>query len=494
MPKKFVYPLLLTIIVFTLLCITVAPDLYSLDSAEFVTAGYSLGFTHSPGYPLYTILLNLIFQLQLGSPAVVGNYTSLLAITLSTPLLYFGLYELTKQPFVSALATFLTITSYRIWVIGLFTEIYAPQILVMIICANCLLQLAKAHNENKNVQLWLILSAASFGFASAMHPTLLLLSFGMLTLFLQLPISWWDRVKSGFISILIFALPYLYFPIRQSYSDAVSFNILGQYDTYGVFSPINLQSLEGLWWLISGRQFGSLFFSEGIFPSIGQITAFFQLFIQNYTGFGIIFVIHGLVFLAKNNRKLFAIWLVFFIPFTYFYLTYGATDKELMFGPTFVMLSVPLAFSLNYILNTNSRIIRYGIVIISICITIVNIPLLDQSQEYDTRLRTDYFLEVAPQNAIILGAWYDISPLEYVHIVEKKREDLSLYNTFLFEDVETIQDFIYNLLEQEQTVWIIDQGFAIDFYEPFYVNRYIVEDATINFSPFTIYKLEGIRP
>jgi len=48
---------------------TLAPDVLYSDSAEFQTLAYTLGMTHSTGYPVYLLLGRLLGFLPIGSPA-----------------------------------------------------------------------------------------------------------------------------------------------------------------------------------------------------------------------------------------------------------------------------------------------------------------------------------------------------------------------------------------------------------------------------------------
>ena len=64
---------------------TLAPDVLYGDSAEFQTLAYTLGITHSTGYPIYLLLARLLGFLPVGSPAWRVNLLSALsaAVTLS---------------------------------------------------------------------------------------------------------------------------------------------------------------------------------------------------------------------------------------------------------------------------------------------------------------------------------------------------------------------------------------------------------------------------
>ena len=57
---------------------TLAPDLLYGDSTEFQTLVYTLGMTHSTGYPIYLLLARLLGYLPVGSLAYRVNLLSAL--------------------------------------------------------------------------------------------------------------------------------------------------------------------------------------------------------------------------------------------------------------------------------------------------------------------------------------------------------------------------------------------------------------------------------
>jgi hypothetical protein len=499
-PKSLLHPAwLLTAAVFLLLRLTMVPGLYSLDSAEFMTAGYLAGFAHAPGYPLYTMLLHGAMHLHPGEPAFVGNLLSVWSLTLTTPFLYGILHHLTRSTGAALLATLITLLSYRVWLTGLFTEIYAPQILAIAITGYCLVRLADAASSARpdarpDRTRWQWLTAFSIGLAVTIHPALVWLGGGVLLVFLKLPLTWRDRILCGVFAVSVALLPYLYFPLRQLTADSIPYNMLGLYDISGDFNAIDFTQPGNILWLITGRQFESLFFSEGLLPSPGQLVEVGLLMFQNYAGVGLVLVLYGLVYLYRQQRDYAVGWLVFALPLMYFYTTYGAPDKELMFGGVFVLLSVPLAFAFVDLLSDVPRRVAYAFALIPLAFLLVNLPLLNQSNESAIRERTDYMLSVAPDNAILIGAWFDIAPLQYAYHVEQTRRDVSLYNVFLFKNDIAVRNFIRHALSENETVWLIDPGYRTAFFEGFYMTRRVVGESDAGYSAFTVYAFDGYQP
>ncbi len=82
---------------------TLCQTIVAGDSAELITACYTLGIAHWPGYPLYAILGNLFINMLSGvSPAFSVNLMSALFAVLTVGFLYAIIYHFTRIPFLSA--------------------------------------------------------------------------------------------------------------------------------------------------------------------------------------------------------------------------------------------------------------------------------------------------------------------------------------------------------------------------------------------------------
>src|SRR5206468_1563309 len=102
----------------------------------------------------------------------------------------------------------------------------------------------------------------------------------------------------------------------------------------GAFHTYNFQTIQGVLQALSGTPFHYLFFSEGLLPSVSQLSTTASWFWQNYLGIGFLIGLMGIFFLVKRSRGLFLCWLALFVPYTYFYTCYGAADRSTMFGPS----------------------------------------------------------------------------------------------------------------------------------------------------------------
>ena len=427
----------LALVVGTLLVFlrTMVPTLYTFDSPEFVTGAYTLGFVHAPGYPFYLIILHLFLKLPVGDIAMRGNILSALMLACTAPFVFWTLcnligYRRHTRP-VALSVTVLGMVSYYVWLSGLFTEIYAFQNLTVMITLYSLscFTLRRTSNES-NLRLWtpalVIGSSLAFGLAVAAHPSSALFGLGLAVAFLvhRVPFRW--CVMGGLISVTIAVVPLLYFPIR--FAASPTFSIAGQYNAQGLFSAEPLNTWQGVLWMISGRQFDSLFFSDGFLPSFSQLGRLFSLFFGEFLGFGVLVGVYGIWIMRQHSTvSLLTYWIALFIPVTYFYTTYNAPDVDTMFGPSFLLWTIPLAFGLRALIEGMKPIFQFGILILlPLTLFLVNFPLVDLHDQGIVRVRAENILKSAPPDAIVFANWGDITPLVYLQKVEGERPDIRL--------------------------------------------------------------------
>lgn len=455
--RSWLVPVLLFLLSLGVLLRTVVPTLYTLDSAEFVIGAEALGIVHAPGYPLYLTLLHLWLKLPLGDAGYAGNLFSALALALTTPLLYLTLRRITRTTGVALSVTLLFVWSYYVWTVGLFAEVYAPQVLTLTLAGALLARLADPDSNSlatTNGATLPLLIGLAYGLAVAMHPASILFAPGVALCFLLRRVPWRWSLLAAALAALIALVTLLYFPIRFAADPAL--NLAGAYDAAGTFLPRDLSTPEGILWLVSGQQFESLFFAEGVLPSPGQLGEVLTLFAGNWLGFGLVLGLYGLFVWAQARRGVLWAWLALFGPYTFFYATYGAGDKALMFGPSLLLWTAPLAVGLREIMRQIAPRWRAALLIaLPVLALLVNFPLLDLSGDTSVRERSELFMAAAPPEAVVFARWYDITPLEYLHIVEGARPDLRLYNLFLFPRA-SLRAYVESLLAAGETVWLVD--------------------------------------
>src|SRR5436305_8369474 len=76
---------------------TMAPSLYTLDSAELAIGAKTLGIVHAPGYPLYLLVAHLFTLLPIGDVAYRVNVFSAISLALAAAIIYGLIYELYQK-------------------------------------------------------------------------------------------------------------------------------------------------------------------------------------------------------------------------------------------------------------------------------------------------------------------------------------------------------------------------------------------------------------
>src|SRR6185503_1293780 len=105
---------------------TMAPDILYGDSAELQTLAYTLGHTHSTGYPVYLLLARLVGFVPLNSQAWRITLFSALMAAIAVAGTYLLSRLLTNSRAGACLACIGLGLSYTLWSQAIITEVYAP--------------------------------------------------------------------------------------------------------------------------------------------------------------------------------------------------------------------------------------------------------------------------------------------------------------------------------------------------------------------------------
>ncbi len=105
---------------------TLAPDVLYHDSAEFQTLAYTLGMTHSTGYPIYLLLARGVGFLPLFSPAWRINLFSALCAAATVSGVYLLARFFTPNRIGAALGSVALALSYTFWSQAIIAEVYTP--------------------------------------------------------------------------------------------------------------------------------------------------------------------------------------------------------------------------------------------------------------------------------------------------------------------------------------------------------------------------------
>jgi hypothetical protein len=431
---------------------TMVPTVYSYDSGEFAIGAYQLGIVHAPGYPLYLIIAHLFTGLPLGDVAFRVNLLSAVALAGTVPVLFTVLYASVKEPWVAASVSLCFVWGYYSWYCGLHAEIYAAQAFSVALLLWALLRFYNHPTPARGVTVGTIL-----GLAVAIAPMNILLSPGVAIAFIAVRCDVRLCLASAIVSLACFGVWLLYFPLV--YAAHPTLNLAGQYDQFGAFVPVDLRTIGGIWWMLTGRQFAGLF---SWLPPAGNFGPTLAWFFQNFLGVGVLLGIIGVLTMKDRGRLL--VWACLFIPITYFVTAYKAVDRDTMFVPSYLLWAVMIAYGLAWVLRQMlPRVKVAACIALPVLFLVVNFPLVDSHDDTSIRDYAEKTLKLIPQNAVVLGNWFEVVPLQYMQMVEGQRQDLDIKNLFLFDTAPgTLDNYLTMLTAGKRPVFAVGSELPVN--------------------------------
>lgn len=432
---------------------TLAPTVYNLDSAELTTAAATLGFTRSTGYPLYILLGNFWSKIPVGDVGFRLNLFSAFsgALTVGFSTLILKHFQVKVWALLGSLG--LLVTSKFFWALSLIAEVYTLQTALMAALILCVL-----HWQKRPTAARMILVGIVSGLCLCHHAaTIIMLPAILLFLVFVSRKNFFKPsvIGAGLVGILIGLTPYLYFPIRFQANPV--FNYAGTYDSYGQFHPFKLDTLNGLWELISAKSFQGLAFAYNPEEAIVELRIFARNLWQAFMAIGIGPGIMGFYLLFKRNWQTGLLFLMIFLGHAIFFINYRVVDKELMFLPNYLIWALWLGVGYEwlqvYLLKINVfptaasttamsalglwifRAVLVGFVGISL---VIRYPLVNQADNWTTRQLGERILDQTAPGALVFGYWDVVPVIEYLQYVEGQRPDVQAVNRFLISREELV--------------------------------------------------------
>ena len=375
---------------------TAAPDLtlafHSGDGGELITAVFTGGIPHPPGYPTYLLLGKLAALLPIEPiayrfslfSAFCGAVAAAVTSAASRPLGLKGWH-----PILPGLTlAFMPL----VWQQAVITEVYALNLMLVALFVWSLL------GEQPS---WLV------GFLLGLCLTTHLTSALLLPLaLLLLPIGQWPRLCTG----LAFGLtPYFLLPLLARPDSPV---VWGQPET-----------IAGWWWLVSARIYQPNQLALPAEKIVPQLIEWGKMGLQQ-----LLFV--GWVLLPwsgwqETNKKR---WLglvgtaVAYLVYAFFYNT---NDALVLTLPAWLLLSLSLTAAFKWLGS-------WGLVL-PFALILLNFSQIDRVELHKIRPFAEQILNSSPANAILITSGDpDIFVLWYFHFVEGQRTDVILVDDQLF--------------------------------------------------------------
>jgi hypothetical protein len=193
---------------------TLAPDILYSDSAEFQTLAYTLGTTHSTGYPIYLLVARLVGFLPLSSPAWRVNLVSALCAAWTVGGVYLLIRFFTPNRIGAALGSVALALSYTFWSQAIIAEVYTPGTAVLTTVLLLLAHWQRDPFARRRTLAWATaLTCLALGVhasAALIAPTALL--FVLWVLAFQPKTQWWPCLRSAIMGFVAgFGLYFLAF-------------------------------------------------------------------------------------------------------------------------------------------------------------------------------------------------------------------------------------------------------------------------------------------
>jgi hypothetical protein len=147
------------------------------DSAELITASYTLGIPHAPGYPLYMMIGKLFSSFQSGN--VAHRYSLLCGAfgALTVLLIYWTTRALTRSALAATGSALVLAFAYHFWLYSLVPEVTSLSGLLVAVILWVLLTVESRTRLSRR-QIWLLVF--SYGLGLTHQHTLLLLAPGLM--------------------------------------------------------------------------------------------------------------------------------------------------------------------------------------------------------------------------------------------------------------------------------------------------------------------------
>lgn len=429
---------------FSIYLLTLAPTVYNLDSAELSIAAYTGGLMRSTGYPLYLTIGYFWSRIPLGDvgfrmnlfSAVCGGMTIMLA------------ERIMRRWKIGRLASFaglglLAVSTY-FWGLSLVAEVYTLHTALM---AGFILALLRWGDEPTPRRIFWVGLLGGLGMTH--HAAMVLLGPASLIyiVFCHPRKLFSTRVLfAAAAGTLLGLIPFLYLPIR--YLAQPVFNYAGTIDENLLFHPIDLTTLDGFIWLISGRSFASAMLGYRGSELWHETQAFLVQLGRAFFGAGIGPGLLGMVLLFRRSWREGLLLLFMFVFSAGFYINYRVLDKDTMYLPAYLIWALWAVIGIQWIIDwldeaePAGRLRSANLAVKTMMAVFVLVALgwnwgiVDLSHDRTARERGEAILMQAEPGALIFGWWDTVPVIQYLQLVEGQRPDVSAVNRFFINDLD----------------------------------------------------------
>lgn len=439
----------------------ISPTIYWRDSAEFVTAGYTLAVPHPAGSPTYSLIAKLFTFIPAGNIAFRVNLVSAFFGAFSVYLLYRVTAALILKiwpgednrlsQYSSFASAMLYLFSATFWRFSEVAEVYTQQIFWLLLVIFLLLRAEEGQTERGK---YLSLAALFYGLSAGTHavmvfylPAILLYLF-----FVDKSVLTEARKLCPLIFFLFLGLGvYMYVPIRSSADPWLNWG--------------NPQSAKKLLYHLIDKKDAATHFALRAHNLGFQLKNYVVMLPKQLSYFGLALTVIGFVTHLKMKKTWCLLFLIFFIHWAFFVRTW---DADFGFIPTFTIMTLWAGIGLHRLVTflhtrypvpaivpplverpaprgarpckgqwSRPAVLLYLLMGMAVASSFVaNKPYADKSGYYSTDRFGKYLLQSVEYKGLLLDqfAWFQTL---YLQAVENSRPDVSsvLRNAFLAPEV-----------------------------------------------------------
>lgn len=331
------------------------------DSAELVNTSINFGIAHPPGYPFYTLVNNVFVRLfPFGNYYQKISFLNSLYTLLTTIILFFILYQLLNDSLISLLSSLFFMILFPVWLYSVVPEVFSLSILLISLQIFLLFKLQKIKEKSSQpARLLKSIFYFSLGLSVSHHH---------LFIFFLPGYSWFifhyknlkkilSQNKLNNLLFFLLGLSFYLYPVIISF--------------YNASTDIeNAKTLSGFLRLITRSSYGT--FKAFAWSGGDIVNRFYDLFsliifiIHDFKPLGIFFIILGIIYLYKSQKKIFKFFLIhlisicFFFFYTNFFLGYsftlGTYERFLFF--LYLILIIFFAYGLFFFRKFSNKKIK----------------------------------------------------------------------------------------------------------------------------------------
>lgn len=391
-------------------------SLYGGDAGDLVTAAYTGGIAHPPGYPLYSFIGYIFSHIPLGTIAwrvsLLSSIPSALTLTLLTSLIF----NLTGSKIAAIVAPSTLGATYIFWLYSSVPEVFSLHLMFILL----ILYISFSFAENPTFKTLLMLSGV-MGLSLTHHHTILFI-FPICALVVIQKQKYLQSLTRKHIAYCICAFLIGLSPYIWAYIAALRIAPIVWDDPVTLKNFIRLISRADYGSFQSGFQIGNHIASRLI-----QIPALINFYIEDFRVFGVVLSIIGTLNILILRKKEFVPYILGFVltgPVYFFYASYLLTSNfniaiaERFVLPSYIFVTILMGFGIGAIVNFIASIrftqiirIRFIILLLStVLLCTLPISLIKLNAHKISALKYDRtaenfgrdILQTVPQNSILL--------------------------------------------------------------------------------------------